>query len=551
MDEDQRKELHRRIMLLRGRAKAGKLVFIKGATDHLIDDLMSVRLADDGLVDPDSVSSAVRALGLAVAYEEDRREWKEAVSLREIQEAYFARVEGALGELYTMMEERSAEPHQIAAWFASYSENVTANVDVVEGVAQELEGFWADVGQAAFIHTEDLGGRTAVFGGELFPTPLAEDPASLVGLYMDTVVLPDPILKIKSILPHQSPQWRVKEIVRLGLQVLRYRELALADLEHPVVAVVPFRGSVEQEYKQQTMHWAEQRTLEHLQVLFGETIDSSEGWMEYLSALTTVESVIERLVRPDRLLFATEWPGDLAAHIERALAESILPEQLRFPGPLVWSQVVSRMGQAADVVRHSMGLRGVPLIQAPTSWLWFNWFLEHEGAASGLSANTNYYVCRALQSVASSKAEWLGAVPHEVLIAVRKEGALEELRETLGSGLDQLMMSGPADVTAAAETIVKNIEDAFKRHAQDVRELRWKNLKFAGRDLASLLVVGGIEVAAAATGSQILALGGIAAAMSGYVPSVKDLKEKSDALVKERNRLVRSPVGLLMRLAGE
>ena len=57
-----------------------------------------MRIAPDGLVDPESVSSRIRATALAVSHQKWREDEKKELSLREIQEVYFDLVESLFGE---------------------------------------------------------------------------------------------------------------------------------------------------------------------------------------------------------------------------------------------------------------------------------------------------------------------------------------------------------------------------------------------------------------------------------------------------------------------
>ena len=77
--------------------------------------------------------------------------------------------------------------------------------------------------------------------------------------------------------------------------------------------------------------------------------------------------------------------------------------------------------------------------------------------------------------------------------------------------------------------------------------MRGKQWKFAGRDIGSFIVVGGIELAAAITG--IPAYGAIATAanLTGVIPSMKDLKEKFNFIKQEKSDLTNTGVGILFK----
>lgn len=88
----EREELHRRIELLQEKLKEGKVKFAPHLVDGFWESMKQVRILPDGMVDPETVDGRVRSLCMFIAYENDRQEWKKAVSLREIQEGFFQRV---------------------------------------------------------------------------------------------------------------------------------------------------------------------------------------------------------------------------------------------------------------------------------------------------------------------------------------------------------------------------------------------------------------------------------------------------------------------------
>ncbi|MGL6353061.1 hypothetical protein ACSZMT_04130 [Aeromonas veronii] len=76
----------------------------------------NVKILHDGMIDPDTVDGTVRSLCMLVAYEQDRQEWKDAISLQDIQEGYFQRVNYAFGQLFEMMEKAKVDPYKFASF---------------------------------------------------------------------------------------------------------------------------------------------------------------------------------------------------------------------------------------------------------------------------------------------------------------------------------------------------------------------------------------------------------------------------------------------------
>lgn len=144
--------------------------------------------------------------------------------------------------------------------------------------------------------------------------------------------------------------------------------------------------------------------------------------------------------------------------------------------------------------------------------------------------------------------EWLGAIPGEALVEIRRAGALQEIRQVIGAGIEDIARAKPEGFHRSADQVVENLQQAFEEHRSRVRELSQKKWRFALRDVGTWLVVGSLEVAAAATGTPMYGLLGVLANQVVDSAKLKDLPPKVKALVDETRAARRSPVGLLFAL---
>jgi hypothetical protein len=188
MDRD---ELHDLITILKEEFEAGR---IKVNSADTIEDMMRVRFAPDGKIDPSTVSGSVRALALATAgvrYERAIRK----IPLQEVQEQYFASLGEFFGAAFDQMKSHGASPQEIANAIAKSDKAVTAFTSGLGEFAAGLQEFWDHYGPVVGAHLSDMRSLKVVFGGDFFPSYTANIACS-VGLYTDTIVLPDPLHRI-------------------------------------------------------------------------------------------------------------------------------------------------------------------------------------------------------------------------------------------------------------------------------------------------------------------------------------------------------------------
>lgn len=539
-----REELNRKVLLLKTKLEEGKIQ----VAEHLIEDIRrsfgNIRILADGMVDPDSIDALIRGALGAIGHIEDREEWKKLVSMKDTQNAFFKLVDNQFGQLFELMTKANVEPYKFAAWFASDKKRVDDNVEHIDEFVVEILKFWENIAEPTWIHAEDSRDSKAIFTGELFPDG-SSNLASSTGIYFDTTILPDPFLKISPLLQYMPKQERTEEIIRLALQVLQYKNLALAEVDKPIIAILPDRHRLDSSYEQYVNICAEQDTISYGNTIFGTNYTDTKELLDYLRSFKDPQAVAALIKDPKKILFSTEWEGDFATHIDRYLIEQGKRLGLTSPGEAVFMNMFTRFSQANNSFQRSMGLGGTPVIRAETSWTWFNIMLGENANTLNEGDLQNLHISRALQSTVKNEISWLGSVPIEALIQIRKSDALDEIRNILGSGLSEIIDTRPDNFFRTGDRVLENLQGAFREHEKKIRQLRAKQWKFAGLDVGSFIVVGGIEIAAAITG--IPACGAIAAAanLTGIVPNAKDLKEKYQAIKKENANINNTGVGIL------
>ncbi|UNZ52845.1 hypothetical protein [Agrobacterium tumefaciens] len=544
--EDYEAGLRWRLEVLKAKLEAGEIVIAEHLADDFEKSLKAVRYQADGQIDLSTVDGRVRSMALGAAVAHNRQAEKDAISLTDISNIYFEFIEKNFGTFRDEAKRKGLDAHQFAILVSRNSPSVAEISPVIPKFLELLEQFWKDASDASHYHIQDLTASKAVYGGDLFPA-YTQNLASTVGLYIETIVLSDPFWNSRHILRSASDEQCTYYVVKHSINVLNYRDLATADLKNPIVVVSPFKSSVDENEFEFLRGITQTDALKHAEALFGRPFGTVEELWEFGGTLTTPEAVVSAVVDKERLLFDTEWNGTKEEQIARALkAEWATMTGDANPGHLIVGQCFGRMGQATDLLLKSRYLMGTPLIDAPTSWQYFNWKLEYNSALAEDNL-THLHMVKGLQHVGQTDAQWLGNIPPAALIEMRKEGAFEEIRSVLSQGVAEIAAEKPAGYFRSSDRIVENIRDAFDQHKAEIRDLTKKKIKFAGFDLGSLLAVGTVEIAAAITGTPLFGVGAYAASQLIDAPTLKQLPERYRTLKNAHVELKKSPMGLLFK----
>lgn len=548
--EDEVKDLTDRVFLLRQKLEEGKLFFAEHLIDGFRTSFEAIRLRDDGLVDPATVDGRIRSAALAVRHFQYRAEAKEAISTGDIQEAYFRMLFTQFGWMMDLMLKHGLNPNQASHGIARDSKFVEQLRGGFAELAKEVKEFWKDVAESGTFHLQDGPQLKATFSGDLFPAHW-ENAVSTAGLYIDTIVLPCPILRIAPLLGIYPDSEVARLLVKHVLTAMTYRDVATADLDPPIALILPHPDDIHRGESKDLLSRAAPAVLKHGAYLFDREFSDLDEYREFCASLKTIQQVMAELKRPDRILFDTKWERGAEAqltHIMREPQPTLPGFDPNVPGNQVFGTSAGRMPQALASQETAQHFGGTPFISAQTSWLYYTWFLEYQSIGSNLDLRDakSAHVTRALVAEGSQNLSWLGNVPPETVLEIRRNGHTEELRHILSAGLDELIALKPDNYYRTSDRVVENLNRAFEEHQRKVLEARDKKLKLYGLDVGSFVATGAIAVTAALTASPAL---GVASGLLGMVglPNLREIKSKFMEQATADMARKNSPTGLLFR----
>ncbi len=545
----EQEELHELISLLREDIVAGRLK-VNSTVD--LDSLSRVRLAPNGLVDPATVDSAVRALARVAAMGRARRKLR-TTSLRDVQSRYFDILEKFFGEPYAEMRRHKLDPHRLSKALAADHEILSAFRADAEEFAGAMREFWAEFGPVVEVHLQDLRSLKSVFGGDIFPS-YTSNIACSVGLYMDSIIVPDPLLKLADFVGRMDPQDLLYFTTKHALNALGYRELALAEVDPPIVVIAPDMSYTDETYRMALSIAGQADLIKHAARIFGRPFSTAKDVGDFLGGFSDPQDLASNLADSSRLLFDVEWREPLAEQLRRNQTEinqGTYPSQPGTVGEAAFRSLLGRMAQANEVLFKTVRFGGTPLIDAPTSWQYLQWKYEYDGTADVETSDLrDTLISKAVEAEGSKEFGLLSGMPAQALIELRRNGALSEVREVLRNGIGEMDLASATALTDVSDRVIANVDRAFEKHASDLHKFSSSRRRFFGLDVGAWIVTSGVSLAAAKTGSAGLAM--LAAATVGLVgpPSVRELWKRYGELSSNRLALRRSPTGILFHHLG-
>jgi len=527
--------IHDMVVFLNEELRAGR---IKISSKFTADGLARVRFGSNGKVDPSTVDGSVRALGLAMLGAKTHSALR-GTSLRDVQSRYFDILEQNFGEIYSEVKRYGASVPKVAAKFASDEAAVAAFAGRLDEFTAFLAEFWEYHGPIVEAHLNDLHSLKSVFGGDLFPRYDSNIVCS-VGMYMDTVVLPDPLSRILMMRSAVAPQELFRLVVKHSLNALAYRELALADVNPPLVVIAPDRFGLDNGYSNAVSAAGNVDALIHASRIFGQEFESATDVVDFIDQIGTPDQIVAAMVERGRLIFNSEWSEPLPEQLARYFTETVQPMGAgKGYGDAVYFSIAGRMMMSNDALLRSSLCRGSPLTDAPASWKYLQWKYEYDVMAGNEAAEHSHtLISKALGS------SLLSGLPPDTLIELRKNGAAAELRGIIGKGVGEISSASDADVSGVADTVIANIDSALSEHRKQLQALAHSQRKFYGLDVGRYVINGGFGLASVLTGNTALGALAFLSQMAG-APMPDDLMKRYRELRAKSTDLRRSPVGAM------
>ncbi len=514
---------------------------------NLVSSLMKVKYFPDNInINPETVDSLVRSLALTVEMMEYEEELL-STSLLETQQAYFFLLDTFFGNIYDQMKQKGHTPHQVATVLSKDRKLVRSFSEDSKALRENLYSHWQYYLPIVQAHLSRLNGIVSVFGGDIFPS-YTSNIARSAGLYVDTILVPDPLLRATTFFDQMPPEKALYYLAKHALNALQYKELALAEVDTPVIVFVPdekyFSETGYGDLEDQSQYY----TLEHLKEMFGVNFTNMNNADSFLQEIQTPKDLFQRLANPERMLFDTEW-GHLSKEeqfhkwdSDNSWAFDIFPDDVS-TGFKVKFMIHSRMLQSRDIIDRASLYNGIPIVDAPTSWQYLLWNYEYR-------PNISYSQVKSMlisNSLTKINYNLIGNLSDTALIKLRQENALNELRALLSKGIEEISTADNTTFDEVTTNVFANIQDSISKHEKEVQELKNKNKTFWGLNLTNSIVTVGLDIAAAATGNTTLGI--MSATLTGVLgaPSLKDIVTKGGKLIDQNKKVKNSAISILYR----
>lgn len=338
-----------------------------------------------------------------------------------------------------------------------------------------VEEFWQINSKKIDTEIYKLPGLKAQFGGDIGPQ-VSDAIFQRAGLYFESIVVPDPLLKITR-LPKEITKINDYYFLKYSITHVMLKDVYLADVFPPVAILT---GDVELENNNIKNHSAVAKfdCVLLTNDLYGKNFDNYTEIQCFFNHFGSVHEAIVEARKPELLYWDEDTPADpleqWEANVKRAGLDWKLqdsPIQMDHANFLLFA-IHSRLLQANMVMFGASIYDANPIIAAPVSFHWLNWKIRVNrdliATNLGLESNLDFSLTNALLS---NNLKWLSNIPIESLIELRRKGQLSELRSVIRQETERLATSKLSNLEVVTNQVDYNLVSALEKHQEEIEKL--------------------------------------------------------------------------------
>jgi hypothetical protein len=339
-----------------------------------------------------------------------------------------------------------------------------------ESLPQDIADFWKS--HARELKQEIASQETLklCYSGDLSPSN-ASALVNKLGLYVDTMLIPDPVFNITQQLNEISQRkFYLRSLIRHSLNIIKLKPLLEANLDSPIALIYPSTKIYDPVFREEIRKEAMKNTVRYLNQTFEIGLKEGDDPFEAMSAFKRPENLVKALKKPGNLIPDLTNPS-IPEGFKDFYEDSKRMYVKRFAnvpaGYGLCGYVFGRLMSFHDNFANCKEFAAEPIYDSPNSWKMFTWFLNDVFPHGNVLTNEGLVA----NSIGVNNPHWIGKLPDEKLVEARVNGDLHEIRSVLTSGINRMKYSPSKDLEKVTSKVQENLKEAFNEHQQRLKQI--------------------------------------------------------------------------------
>lgn len=406
-----------------------------------------------------------------------------SASVKKVFEDYFILIDDYFGSIKHHLGKTEDSHIDLGNRLISHPGISNLVLDSIEDVGSAINKFWVQNKKCVREFSRTTKILKCLYSGDVSPVNL-EKFIKKTALYVDTVILPDPLFKLSVFFKPtiRDRKYYLNKLIRHVFNVWKMKDLIMSDAEHPIL--IPYPISIElitEKDKLQLLENAESKFIQFFNELSGQNFANKEDVLDFLKRIKTTEDFFQRVQRIELLPNLLRKQDDFDTEMNEIMNVGKHFHAIRCSdtnsvenfGMYVYGQFI----RTQEHKFYCSEFLAEPIYDYELPWSFLNYDMGGQ--------DIDPVILSALQH---EKFEWIGNIPLSAIKILREEGKLEYMRSTLRNGISSIVSRKDHDLSFTIDQLQNNFTEAFERQKCEMKILQAKVNKIVKKNIPIAIV---------------------------------------------------------------
>lgn len=375
---------------------------------------------------------------------------------KKIFEEYFRIIDSFLGSIKHYLGRDESAHIWLGERIAHYPFISDLVLDAIDDVGDAISSFWNQNSAFVKAHIQQQTGLKCFYSGDISPLSL-EDFVKRTGLYVDTIIIPDPFFNISVVMKPaiRKRKFYLEKLIRHVFNVWRMKDLILADTKYKILVLYPASiALISKEKRESLVTAAELKFVTYMGNLFEREFSGTEELKQFLMNINRGDELSRKIKRPAILPNQFKSPENLEKNMKRmaTIRQSFTGTKFSSVGESFFFYIDSQFVRVEEHKYYCNGFQAEPIYDYELPWF----FLNYDMGGQDIDAA----IMNALQR---EQFVWIGNVPLSAIKVLREQDKMEYMRSVLRNGILSITTKKDQNLSLVINQLQDNFQEAFRK----------------------------------------------------------------------------------------
>jgi len=336
----------------------------------------------------------------------------------------------------------------------------------LDDIAQDISEFWGKYAEPVLSYVRYNSAFKALYCGSISPLK-GQQFVKRTAMYVDSILIEDPITTIVNMKDLSTDNSYLIRMIRHAFNLMDLKELFFGQGDFPILTIFP--SFIDENTRQAIVKGVHQNGLTYFSELFELNFTDIEDFFDHLKTYNDPKKFYKIIKHPEMLPKpSNQSTFDFINEVHQSISRDRKDTKDITVGIALGLKILGQLTGIGINLFQSKNLHSQLVFDSENYWKIYRWDLSEQKKDPDVD---NLIV----NSLNLEQFDWLGNVPIDKLVLLRREGELSKIREILRKNIYSCTHSD-GDLKVSAQQAMKNIEASLREHSKQVTEIE-KSLK--------------------------------------------------------------------------